>query len=92
MQRHKGHMAAGALLRMKWADAGSGELTSRVQGLFSECREIATAAKKDKVWPAAISALRELRSSLELLGRMSGELSQTPGVCWNSKRLNTSAK
>jgi hypothetical protein len=54
-------------------------LLSRVQSLIVEVREIANCAKKNKSWASAISALRELRSCLELLGRMSGELSQVPG-------------
>lgn len=83
MQRHKAHMTAG-VVRSAPFEVGQAleaiSLLSRVQGLLSECREIATAAKKDKAWPAAISALREVRGCIELLGKLSGELqAQTPG-------------
>lgn len=83
MQRHKAHMTAGVVRSAPYEVGQALEaisLLSRVQGLLSECREIATAAKKDKSWPAAISALREVRGCIELLGKLSGELqAQTPG-------------
>lgn len=82
LQRHKGHMGKN-IVRAAPFEAeqalSSVTLLSRVQSLIVEVREIANCAKKNKSWASAISALRELRSCLELLGRMSGELSQVPG-------------
>jgi hypothetical protein len=82
LQRHKGHMGKNIARTVPY-DAeqalSSVTLLSRVQSLIVEVREIANCAKKNKSWASAISALRELRSCLELLGRMSGELSQVPG-------------
>jgi hypothetical protein len=49
-------------------------LLQRIETLITECREIASAARKEKNWGAATGALRETRGCLELLGRLSGEL------------------
>jgi hypothetical protein len=83
MQRHKGHMAKN-IVRAAPYEAGEAlqavSLLERVQGLIAEIREIAEKAKKDKSWNCALAALRELRSCLELLGKLSGELqAQAPG-------------
>lgn len=83
MQRHKGHMAKN-IVRAAPYEAGEAlqavSLLDRVSGLISEIREIAEKAKKDKSWNCALAALRELRSCIELLGKLSGELqAQTPG-------------
>src|SRR6266851_2187318 len=53
-------------------------LLARVESLMQESEKIAAAAKLEKNWPAATSALREARGCLELLGRLRGELQQ-PG-------------
>jgi len=82
LQRHKTHMGKNIVRTVPFEAEqvlSSVTLLSRVQSLIVEVREIANCAKKNKSWASAISALRELRSCLELLGRMSGELSQTPG-------------
>jgi hypothetical protein len=82
LQRHKSHMGKSIVRTVPYEAEqalSSVTLLSRVQSLIVEVREIANCAKKNKSWASAISALRELRSCLELLGRMSGELSQTPG-------------
>ncbi|MCU1302667.1 MAG: hypothetical protein JWQ87_2951, partial [Candidatus Sulfotelmatobacter sp.] len=83
LQRHKKNCMAKGIVRAAPFEAQQSveaiSLLSRVQSLIVEVREIANCAKKNKSWASAISALRELRSCLELLGRMSGELSQTPG-------------
>jgi hypothetical protein len=46
---------------------------------MQESEKIAAAAKLEKNWPAATSALREARGCLELLGKLRGELQQ-PGA------------
>lgn len=83
MQRHKSHMAEN-IVRAAPYETGQAlqavSLLDRVQSLIAEIREIAEKAKKDKSWNCALAALRELRSCLELLGKLSGELqAQTPG-------------
>jgi hypothetical protein len=83
MQRHKSHMAKN-IVRSAPYETGQAlqavSLLDRVQSLIAEIREIAEKAKKDKSWNCALAALRELRSCLELLGKLSGELqAQTPG-------------
>jgi hypothetical protein len=55
-------------------------LLDRVESLVLECREIAAAARKEKNWPAATGALREVRSCLELLGKLSGELQAAASI------------
>lgn len=52
-------------------------LLGRVESLLDECREIAKNAKENKAWPAAVAALREVRSCVELLARLRGELKQS---------------
>ena len=49
-------------------------LLTRVENLMQESEKIAAAAKLEKNWPAATSALREARGCLELLGKLRGEL------------------
>jgi hypothetical protein len=46
---------------------------------MQESEKIAAAAKLERNWPAATSALREARGCLELLGKLRGELQQ-PGA------------
>jgi hypothetical protein len=50
-------------------------LLDRVETLVTESRTIANAAKTQQQWVAATSALREVRCCLELLGKLTGEIS-----------------
>lgn len=50
-------------------------LLDRVEGLVAESRAIAHAAKSGQQWVAATSALREVRCCLELLGKLTGQIS-----------------
>lgn len=50
-------------------------LLDRVENLVTESKAIAAEAKSEKQWVAATSALREVRCCIELLGKLSGELS-----------------
>jgi hypothetical protein len=83
IRRHLQHMAAGVVRSAPYEvqqTVQAVSLLDRVQSLIAEIREIAEKAKKDKSWNCALAALRELRSCLELLGKLSGELqAQTPG-------------
>ena len=65
LHRHKGHLP-GTIVKAQQAEVVC-EATS------------AAAAKLEKNWPAATSALREARGCLELLGKLRGELQQ-PGA------------
>ena len=80
LDRHKGHLPntiAKALQAEVVCEATS--LLARVESLMQESEKIAAAAKLEKNWPAATSALREARGCLELLGKLRGELQQ-PGA------------
>jgi len=82
IHRHAKHVAriiAKASESKARAATEATSLLTRVEGLLSECRKIAVAAKRDKAWPAAISALKEVRSCCELLAKLRGELQQ-PGT------------
>jgi hypothetical protein len=49
-------------------------LLERIERLMKESETIAEAAKREKDWAAATSALREARTCIELLARIRGEL------------------
>ena len=48
--------------------------------MIKECEAIAANAKREKNWPAATAALRQVNSSVEMLGRLRGELESGPKV------------
>lgn len=79
LDRHKGHLP-GTIINALQAEVVSEatSLLARVENLMHECEKIAAAAKLEKNWAAATSALREARGCLELLGKLRGELQQ-PG-------------
>ena len=80
LHRHRAHIPA-ALTKaneVKQATEATG-LLGRIETLIHDCRSIAQKASKAQQWQAAVSALREVRSCLELLGQLSGEL-QRAGV------------
>jgi len=80
LDRHKGHLP-GTIVRAQQVAVvcEATSLLARVESLMQESEKIATAAKLEKNWPAATSALREARGCLELLGKLRGELQQ-PGA------------
>jgi len=82
--RHRRHLLPADLVRQRPAPAPdvATSLLERVEHLVTESRAIAEAAKGSQQWIAATSALREVRSCVELLGKLSGELSS--GVNFNS--------
>jgi hypothetical protein len=79
LNRHKSHLP-GTLAKAQHAEVvcEATSLLARVESLVHESEKIAAAAKLEKNWPAATSALREARGCLELLGKLRGELHQ-PG-------------
>ncbi len=80
MHRHREHIPA-ALTKAEQAHevAQATTLLGRIEGLIQDCRAISQKAQRARQWQAAVSALRELRGCLELLGKLSGEL-QRPDV------------
>jgi len=79
IHRHGKHIAkllANSAERKAREAVKTDSLLSRVETLLKQCESIAAAAKKDKSWGAATSALREVRSCVELLARLRGELQQ----------------
>ncbi len=80
LDRHKSHLP-GTLAKAQHAEVvcEATSLLARVESLMQESEKIAAAAKREKNWAAATSALREARGCLELLGKLRGELQQ-PGA------------
>jgi hypothetical protein len=75
LDRHKAHLP-GTIVKAQQAEVAceATSLLTRVESLMQESEKIAAAAKLEKNWPAATSALREARGCLELLGKLRGEL------------------
>jgi hypothetical protein len=75
IHRHRKHLPA-QLVKARDAEevADANSLLARVERLIKRCETIATAAEKQKKWAPAVSALREVRSALELLARLRGDL------------------
>lgn len=75
VHRHQEHIPR-SLARAKQAReiAQASTLLGRVELLIHDCRAIAMKAQRAREWSAAVSALREVRGCLELLGQISGEL------------------
>jgi hypothetical protein len=75
VDRHRKHLApALTLAKQATVVTEATTLLSRVEDVISRCELIAEAATKSRDWMPAVAASRELRSCLELLGRLSGEL------------------
>ncbi len=58
-------------------------LTDQLRGLVRRAETFLDGAERAGNVPQGLSAIRELRSTLELLGRASGELSDRPGLVVN---------
>jgi hypothetical protein len=50
----------------------------RVEGLYKRTEAILEAAESNNEWALALAAIREARSNLELLGRVTKELESAP--------------
>jgi hypothetical protein len=76
VQRHRQNHLPHELIKskklqeMKTAD----DLVSRIEGLYEKAIHLITIAEQDKKYQPAVSAIKEARSSLELLAKISGEL------------------
>jgi hypothetical protein len=87
--RHRKHLLPKELIRQ--APPPQPEvattLLQRVETLVGESRAIAEAAKTGQQWIAATSALREVRCCIELLGKLTGEISPT-SINFNNFNFN----
>ncbi len=81
MYRHQEHVPK-ALTQAKQAQeiASATTVLGRLEKLIARLETIAEKAQRARAWPAAVSAFRELRGCLELLGQISGELKKQDGV------------
>lgn len=81
LSRHRGHIAAAIVKAKESAEAAQAEtLLERLESLIADCKSIALKASRARQWTSAVSALREVRGCVELLGKLSGELQQAPNV------------
>jgi|SRR5579862_6725354 len=71
--RHMKHMDRQPVVVLDTASA-SIPLVDRVENLVRKSEAIASAATGEKSWPAATGALREARCCLELLAKLTGQL------------------
>jgi len=82
VMRHRDHHLSPALAAMaakREEEAASG-LVAQVRQLVRRADELYTAAAKDGRSSAALAALKEMRGSLELLGKATGELKDASPV------------
>lgn len=77
LSRHRRHLLPKELVRRAPAPEPEVALSllQRVESLVAESKQIAAAAKTGQQWMAATSALREVRCCIELLGKLTGEIS-----------------
>jgi hypothetical protein len=77
LSRHRRHVLPKELVRQAPAPEPEVALSllQRVESLVAESKQIATSAKTGQQWIAATAALREVRCCIELLGKLSGEIS-----------------
>lgn len=89
--RHKRHLPKTLVIAARAAEVSDASgLLDRVETLITEAQRIAAAAQKAKDWKAALGALREIRSNLELLARLSGELTAAASLSFH-KHLHVEA-
>ncbi len=60
--------------------AEADSLLGRVEGLYKRTEAILEAAESNSEWGTALQAIRECRGNLELLGRVTKELQDTPSL------------
>jgi hypothetical protein len=84
VDRHKKHIPK-ALTKARQAEtvAESTSLLSRVERLMDQCEAAYAKAEKAGKWAGAAAFAREIRGSIELLGRLSGELQSGARVAVN---------
>jgi|SRR5579863_753592 len=77
LSRHRRHLLPKELVRQAPVPEPEVALSllQRVESLVAESKQIAAAAKTGQQWVAATAALREVRCCIELLGKLTGEIS-----------------
>ena len=81
LSRHRGHIEAAIVKARESCEAHKAiSLLERIENLIYDCNSIAAKASRARQWTPAVGALREVRGCIELLGKLSGELAQTPNV------------
>lgn len=82
LSRHKREHVSPALkaVIVERAQAGAATAIERVDSLYQRASTILDAAETDGQGSMALSAIRELRSLVELLARLTGELDERPQV------------
>lgn len=85
LRRHRDRHLSPALaaLQAERETADAATLLGRIEGLIARAERLLAAAEKDGRSQAALAAIRELRALLELLGKASGELRESPQVVVN---------
>jgi hypothetical protein len=74
--RHHHHISRALVsVQRRREERGAESLADRVEELFSRAQAILSAAEEDGRATVALGAIRELRGIVELLGRLTGELS-----------------
>jgi hypothetical protein len=85
--RHRAHISPAivraALKREEQEERRAASLLDRVENLYDEAREVLETAKANEQGAISINAIRELRSTLELIGRLTGEINERPQVVTN---------
>jgi hypothetical protein len=76
VQRHRHNHLPHELVKSKKLQemAAADDLVTRIESLYEKAIHLITIAEKDKKYQPAVSAIKEARSSLELLAKISGEL------------------
>ncbi|NLE22082.1 MAG: hypothetical protein GX624_04800 [Actinobacteria bacterium] len=85
LRRHRDRHLSPALAALREAEEAEREasLQQRIERLIERAERLLRAAEEDGRAQAALAAVRELRSLLELLGKASGELNDRPQVTVN---------
>lgn len=80
--RHNAHHLSPALLALRVAEqeAANASLVDRIQSLIARAERLLSAAEQDGRAATALTAVRELRGLLELLGKATGELDERTQV------------
>jgi hypothetical protein len=80
IRRHRAGHLSPALVKAneKREDRRAGSLLDQVKELLEEARSVLEDAKADRKGVISINAIREMRSTLELIGRLTGELDERP--------------
>jgi hypothetical protein len=85
VRRHESAHLNPSLVKMaeKREERRAASLLDRVEDLYNEAREVLETAKANEQGAVSVTAIRELRATLELVGRLTGELHNSPGTVVN---------